>query len=156
MGRLTEHHPKTWHALTQTQIFFDDGDQHGAIASRYLLSGGYKTLGDETLKVHKPYMTFRLFMAQKSSTSGVFAPPGSGGGWNAPMPVPDKMTVRWTVNGQPQEVTFPLKDKLSGNSLENWRLRFFGERLEVWREELIAPPSTPTGLRPRKLVQVFP
>jgi hypothetical protein len=49
MGRLTEHHPKTWHALTQKKVFFDDGDQHGAVASRYLLSGGYKTLGDETL-----------------------------------------------------------------------------------------------------------
>ncbi|MDO8932975.1 MAG: hypothetical protein Q7U97_11315 [Rhodocyclaceae bacterium] len=47
--RLSEHHPLTWRELTQKKIFFDDGDQQGAIASRYFLSGAYKSLGDETL-----------------------------------------------------------------------------------------------------------
>jgi hypothetical protein len=47
--RLSEHHPVIWRELTQKKIFFDDGDQHGAIASRYFLSGAYKSLGDETL-----------------------------------------------------------------------------------------------------------
>jgi hypothetical protein len=47
--RLSEHHPVTWHELTQKKIFFDDGDQHGAIVARYLLSGAYKSLGDEAL-----------------------------------------------------------------------------------------------------------
>jgi hypothetical protein len=46
---LSEHHPVVWQDLTRKKILFDDGDQHGAIASRYLLSGAYKSLGDATL-----------------------------------------------------------------------------------------------------------
>ncbi len=47
--RLCEHHPAMWHELAQKKIFFDDGDPEGVIASRYLLSGAYRSLGDETL-----------------------------------------------------------------------------------------------------------
>jgi hypothetical protein len=48
-NRLSEHHPETWDELIQRKVLFDDGDQHGAIAARYLLSGAYKSLADETL-----------------------------------------------------------------------------------------------------------
>lgn len=83
--------------------------------------------------------------------------PGGGGGWNAPMPVPEAMTVNWTVNGVRQQITIPLMDKLLADKpLENWRLVFYGEQLELWREVLIAPPATPTGLRPRQSTKVFP
>ena len=33
----------------QEKILFDDGDRHGAIASRYFLSGKWKALSDETI-----------------------------------------------------------------------------------------------------------
>lgn len=84
-------------------------------------------------------------------------PPGSGGGWNAPMPVPDEMTVMWTVDGVRQRITISLLDKVpAAYSIENWRLVFYGEKVELWREVLLAPPATPTGLRPRQLSKVFP
>ena len=61
-------------------------------------------------------------------------PPGSGGGWNAPMPIPDSMTVKWTVNNLVKEVVVPLNGKLSqADRIANWRLYFYEDCLEVWR-----------------------
>lgn len=80
-------------------------------------------------------------------------PPGSGGGWNAPMPIPDKMTVRWSISGQPQEVIVNLVGKtVPTNRLAKWRLRFFGEKLEVWRDD--DDPGSPYYFKPA--VQVYP
>ena len=60
--------------------------------------------------------------------------PGSSGGWNAPMPIPDSMTVKWTVNNLVKEVVVPLNGKLSqADRIANWRLYFYEDRLEVWR-----------------------
>lgn len=57
--RLCEHHPAKWHELAKKKVFFDDGDQEGAIASRYLLSGAYRSLGDMTLN----YVAMRAWLA---------------------------------------------------------------------------------------------
>ena len=84
-------------------------------------------------------------------------PPGSGAGWNAPMSVPKEMTVNWTVNGIRQQVTIPLSDKTSNTYLlKNWRWKFDGTDLELWREEQTGPTNPTTGLQPRHKIKVFP
>ena len=84
-------------------------------------------------------------------------PPGSGGGWNAPMPVPEAMTVNWTVNRVRQQIMVPLKGKTSDTYLlKNWRLKFDGSDLELWREEQTGPTNPTTGIQPRHQVKVYP
>ncbi len=65
-GRLCEHHRDIWRVLTQEKVFFDDGDQHGAIASRYFVSGKWKTLGDQTIRLY----AVRLWMANVGGLLG--------------------------------------------------------------------------------------
>lgn len=80
-------------------------------------------------------------------------PPGSSGGWNAPMPIPDSMTVKWTVNGIVKVVVVPLKGKLShADRIANWRLYFYGDQLEVWRVD--DDPASRYYFKPE--VKVFP
>ncbi|MES2880045.1 MAG: hypothetical protein V4713_16660, partial [Pseudomonadota bacterium] len=79
--------------------------------------------------------------------------PGGGSGWNAPMLIPDKMTVRWSVYGQEREVVVNLAGKTAPtNRLARWRLRFFGEKLEVWRDD--DDPGSQYYFKPA--VQVYP
>ncbi len=68
-SRLCEHHKSTWGALTQEKILFDDSDRNGAIASRYFLSGKWKTLGDETISMYAA----KTWMANAGGISGVIA-----------------------------------------------------------------------------------
>jgi len=78
--------------------------------------------------------------------------PGSGGLWNGPMSVPEHMKVTWFVGGHPQEATVPLKTKLSRiRPLANWVLHFYGERLEVFRQD--NDPENPVGRHP--LVKIY-
>lgn len=84
--------------------------------------------------------------------SGVSVP-GSGSLWNAPMPIPEQMVVTWIATGKPQEVIIPLKGKLSSSDqIANWRLRFYGERMELWRED--DDPSSKHARKPS--VKVYP
>lgn len=82
--------------------------------------------------------------------------PGGGGGWNAPMPVPEAMTVKWTVDGERQEVVIPLSDKQSPFLLKNWILRFDAKRIEIFREEQTGPIDPVTHIQPRREVHVYP
>jgi hypothetical protein len=62
--------------------------------------------------------------------------PGGGGTQGGRMIVPESMAVSWTVSGKPQEVAIPLKSKLSNTDrIGRWHLKFYGERLEVWRAD---------------------
>lgn len=124
-----------------------------ACASQQIIEHGI----DVETKGTVPVYDIQVLYGKEVITFKGRRPPGSGGGWNAPMPVPEAMTVNWTVNGVRQQITIPLRDKLLADKpLENWRLVFYGEQLELWREVLIAPPATPTGLRSRQLEKVFP
>lgn len=97
-----------------------------------------------------------LYGKEVISFKGI-ARPGGGGGWNAPMSVPNEMTVRWTTKGQRQEAVIPLTGKVSPTFLlKRWRLYFYDESLELWREEQTGPTSSLTGLQPRQSVKVYP
>jgi hypothetical protein len=79
--------------------------------------------------------------------------PGNGGLWNAPMPVPEQMSIVWTTSGQPNEVSIPLKDKLSKTDrIANWRLKFYGEQVELWRQD--DDPGNKYYFKPA--IQVYP
>ncbi len=84
-------------------------------------------------------------------------PPGSGGGWNAPMAVPAVMTVRWTVDNKRQEVSIALEGKVEkGHEIRNWILQFDGTHLELVREDEVGPIDPASHLEPRRRVKVYP
>ena len=79
--------------------------------------------------------------------------PGAQSGWNAPMAIPDSMTVIWKVGDTTKEQVVPLKGKtVAQNRLANWQIYFFDERIEVWRED--DEPSSAYNFKPR--VQIYP
>jgi len=80
---------------------------------------------------------------------------GQGSGQGVIHPVPESMKLTWFVGGQPQEAIVPLKSNLSRHPLRNWVLKFYGERLEVWREEQTGPTNA-YGIQPRQEVKVYP
>jgi hypothetical protein len=85
--------------------------------------------------------------------------PAGGGLWNAGMPVPSEMTVIWRTekNGRDHRTTIPLKDKTSFiNRLANWKILFFEERIELWREDNTGPLNPYTMIWPREVKKVFP
>ncbi len=85
--------------------------------------------------------------------------PNQGGLSNAVMPVPSEMTVIWFTEkgGAPHRVTIPLKGRLSPiYQLANWEIRFYGERIELWREDATGPINPHTYIQPREEKKVFP
>lgn len=82
-----------------------------------------------------------------------------GGLWNAGMFIPSEMTVLWHSEngGVEHRMTISLKDKVSkSNQLANWRIRFYGDRIELWREDNTGPLNRHTGIWPREVQKVFP
>jgi hypothetical protein len=82
--------------------------------------------------------------------------PGAGRGanlWNAPMPIPDSMTVQWTAREVRKKEIVVLKGKTSlSDQIANWKLVFVEDRLEVFRIDL--DPSSKYYFK--KPVQVYP
>lgn len=91
---------------------------------------------------------------------GVRPPSPSCGGWGVRMSVPEEMTVTWYTDRAvpPHRVVISeLKSKVSRTrELQNWELRFNGDKVELWREEATGPRNPNTGLQPRQDVKVFP
>ncbi|MDT8991457.1 hypothetical protein RQP54_11350 [Curvibacter sp. APW13] len=78
---------------------------------------------------------------------------GSGSLWNAPMRIPDSMTVHWTVHGVRKSVEVSLVGKTAdGERLAKWNLVFEAEQLGVWRVD--DDPNSKYYFK--KPVQVFP
>lgn len=85
--------------------------------------------------------------------------PNGGFGWNAPMPIPDEMTITWHTEkiGPGHRTIIQLKNKLSDrHQLANWKIRFYGSRVELWREVKTGPLNPHTMLWPREEQKVFP
>ena len=83
--------------------------------------------------------------------------PGFGGGWDAPMPIPDVMIVRWTVQQEQKTVTIPLRARVHPRyEIRNWILRFDGRELELIREVATGRVDPVTYLEPRERMKVFP
>jgi len=100
-----------------------------------------------------PVHDIKIFYGKETISFSGITVPGASSLWNAPMPVPDQMNVTWTVSDKLQQVSIPLKGKLSTTDrLVNWRLRFYGEKVELWRQD--ADPSSVYYNKP--VVLVFP
>ena len=83
-----------------------------------------------------PVHDIKIFYGRETISFPGLTVPGASSLWNAPMPVPDQMRVTWTVSDKLQQVSIPLEGKRSTTDrLANWRLRFYGEKVELWRED---------------------
>ena len=119
-----------------------------ACAHRGLVEHGLSFLVYET-PIYDLKITYGKVVVPFSSVSV----PGSQSLWNAPMLIPEQMGVTWIAEGKNQEVIIPLEGKLSKNDkIANWRLRFYGERMELWRED--DDPSSKYYRKPP--VKVYP
>lgn len=99
-----------------------------------------------------PVHDIKIFYGKEIISFSGLTVPGASSLWNAPMPVPDQMKVTWTVSDKPQQVLIPLEGKRSATDpLANWRLRFYGEKVELWRED-----ADPISRARKPAVLVFP